>query len=123
MDGEPERRDGFFQDNHPSQARRTRESRRPRPCRSRSLRVERALWPGLPGLLRPGWRHSDFADRRDKETPSQGHRESEGSLEGVRTCLRECCLTEREITSLGYLKSSPIRGEPRTISIPPWKTP
>src|SRR5258706_9399339 len=122
MDGEPERCDGFFQDKYPSQARRTRESRRSRPCRAGSLRIERALRPRLPGLLRAGWRYSDLVDRRDKENAAQGHRESEGSLEGVRTCLSERCLKELKITSLGCLRSSLILGEPRTTSIPPWKT-
>src|SRR5258706_4296331 len=122
MDGEPERCNGFLQDSHPSQAGRTREFRRLRPRRAGSFRIERALRPWLPGLLRPGWRHSDFVDRRDKESASQGHRESEGSLEGVRTCLSERCLKELKITSLGCLRSSPILGEPRTISIPPWET-
>src|SRR6266481_1130444 len=122
MDGEPERRDGFFQDKYPSEARRSRQFRRSRPRRAGRFRVARALWPGLPDLLRPGWRHSDFVDRRDKENASQGHRESEGSLEGVRTCLSERCLKELKITSLGCLRNSPILGEPRTISIPPWET-
>ena len=103
--------------------RRSRQFRRSRPRRAWSFIVERALWPGLPDLLRPGWRYSDFVDRRDQENAAQGHRESERSLEGIRTCLRECCLTEPEITSPGCLRSSPIHGEPPTTSIPPSKTP
>jgi probable addiction module antidote protein len=79
----PERCDGFLQDKHPPEAGRTRKFRRPRSRRSWGFRIERALWPRIPRLLRPGWRNSDFVDWRNKENATQGHRESEGTLDST----------------------------------------